>query len=39
MNREILKRTGVDYNIGIKMLVLMQQAGLVNIWKGTPSGR
>ena len=31
MNREICKRTGVDYNIGIKMPVLMYKAGLVYV--------
>jgi len=31
INREIRKRTGVDHNIGIKLPVLMHNAGLRNI--------
>lgn len=31
INRRIRERTGVDHNIGIKIPVLMHQAGLVNI--------
>jgi ubiquinone/menaquinone biosynthesis C-methylase UbiE len=31
INRAIRKRTGVDHNIGIKMPVLMHQAGLLNV--------
>jgi ubiquinone/menaquinone biosynthesis C-methylase UbiE len=31
INREILKRTGVDHNIGVKLPVLMHQAGLKQI--------
>lgn len=31
INREILKRTGVDHNIGAKLPVLMHKAGLKNI--------
>lgn len=31
INREILKRTGVDHNIGAKLPVLMHAAGLKNI--------
>ena len=31
INREILKRTGVDHNIGIKIPVLMHKAGLINV--------
>jgi SAM-dependent methyltransferase len=31
INRDILRRTGVDHNIGIKMPVLMHKAGLKNV--------
>ncbi len=31
MNAEIRRRTGVDYNIGMKMPVLMDRAGLQNV--------
>ncbi len=31
INREIRKRTGVDHNIGVKLPVIMHQAGLKNV--------